>query len=146
LPRTPSIRSLALATITLMAALAAACLLAASASAQNTNGRYDNVSWATTSIQGQIVLTPQGMVQVAVCSYPANALPCTNTVTLYSTPTTSSPSANPFVSDPQGNFGFFAPPGYYQYTATNTTTGQSYGPYSIVIATGAGTVKRVGIS
>lgn len=105
------------------------------ARAQNVNIRYDNILWISSYVAGQTVLIPVPNASVSLCGYPANAVPCTNLATVYYGPTTVggiSP-VNPTQTDQLGNFGFWAQPGYYQYTVTNSL-GQSAGPFSIVLS------------
>jgi hypothetical protein len=124
--------------------LAATLLLGASAFARgqtaNTNIYYSNIAWTSSYVSGQQVLVPIPNAQITVCTYPANAVPCTNLATLYYGPTVGggmSPT-NPVSGDQYGNFSFWAASGYYQYTVTNSY-GQSAGPYTIVLGgTGSG--------
>lgn len=133
----PRARSLGLS-ILILAVLSVLAITVPQACAQNTNGRYDNFAWTSTTIAGQQTFTSVPYASVQVCNYPANAVPCTNLVTLYLGPTTTGGTApNPLATDLYGNFGFWAPSGTYQYTLT-TSTGQSVGPYSLVLGTGSG--------
>ena len=82
---------------------------------------------------------------IAVCNYPANALPCTN----YATTFTSSgaacpngaqntpdpqPSACQSTGDAQGNLAFNAAPGRYAYTVCIQNTTSCFGPYTITLS------------
>src|SRR5215472_2053858 len=61
---------------------------------------------------------------VAVCSSQGvigyGNSPCSPLATIYTDATLSTPAANPFNADPNGDYGFWAPPGTYQV--------QVYGP------------------
>lgn len=133
----PRARSFGLS-ILILAGLSVLAITLPQACAQNVNGRYDNFAWTATTIAGQQTFTSVPYASVQVCNYPANAVPCTNLVTLYLGPTATGGTApNPTPSDLYGNFGFWAPAGTYQYTLT-TSTGQSVGPYSVVLGSGSG--------
>lgn len=107
-------------------------------SAQNVNGYYSTFAWTATTIAGQSTFTPIPDAAIQVCNYPANAVPCTNLATLYLGPSLASGTGpNPLTADQYGNFGFWAAVGTYQYTLT-TTSGQSVGPYPVVLGGGSG--------
>lgn len=87
------------------------------------------------------ILTPSSTAAIAICTYPANAVPCTNKATTYTTqalsvacatsvqvtlPGTSSCVAN---ADSLGNWGAWVADGTYDYTIT--VSGHSYGPYTV---------------
>lgn len=78
------------------------------------------------------MFSPVAGASIYVCSYPANATPCTNLATVYSDQTGLVPITQPILSNAQGSFGFWAGSGNYQYTVT-TTQAISYGPYSITV-------------
>jgi Pectate lyase superfamily protein len=87
---------------------------------------------------------------LAVCQSPANSgpgIPCTNYATTYTyagvacpngaqdTPQPATTSSCQTQGDPQGNIGFWAPSGQYDYTVTIGTT--TFGPYTVTLG-GAG--------
>src|SRR5271166_6236612 len=86
-------------------------------------------------------LLPLPTAIFAVCNYPANAIPCTNYATTYTNAslTATCPSVTPLiqvagttctgVADAQGNAGFWAQSGTYDYTLT--VGANSYGPYHV---------------
>lgn len=112
-------------------------LSAAPTFAQNVNGYYANFAWTATTIAGQTTFTPIPDAAIQVCTYPANAVPCTNLATLYLGPSlASSTGPNPLTADQYGNFGFWAASGTYQYTLT-TTSGQSVGPFPVTLGGGS---------
>lgn len=86
---------------------------------------------------------PPTSPRIAVCSSPANALPCTNYATTYTslgvacsngaqdTPDPQ-PSACQTTGDAQGNIGFWIPPGKYDYTVCVSTS--CFGPYTITLS------------
>jgi hypothetical protein len=106
--------------------------------AQNVNAYYSDIAWTVTYIAGQTTFTPISNATLQVCAYPANAVPCTNLATLYLGPTIAGGTGpNPISTDAFGNFAFWAPAGYYQYTLTNSLN-QSVGPYTVVLGAGSG--------
>jgi hypothetical protein len=97
------------------------------------------------------ILTPSSTAAIAICTYPANAVPCTNKATTYTTqalsvacatsvqvtlPGTSSCVAN---ADSLGNWGAWVAPGSYDYTIT--VGSHSYGPYTVTNGTFAATAN-----
>lgn len=113
------------------ALLAATVLFGTLAFGQTTASRYDNFVWAGNNGNVSVIAN----AQVNFCSYPANAVPCTNYATAYTDVTAgtacngSNGCANPTTSDSGGNFGAWLLPGHYVYTITYR--GTSYGPYDI---------------
>jgi hypothetical protein len=115
--------------------------------AQGVGVRWDSYSWTTTTVNsaGTAVAPIPGAV-VALCNYPANAVPCTNYATSYTSAAlaTACPTATPVVlqgtttcvsgSDPLGNFGFWLP-GFTNYAYTLTVNGVSAGPFSFTSPT-----------
>lgn len=89
---------------------------------------------------------------VNFCTFPANAVPCTNKATTYTDITLGTPcssatqitiaASNSCVgaTDAYGNWGVWAPTGNYAYTYT--IGGQSYGPF-LAIASSAGAILAV---
>ncbi len=90
---------------------------------------------------------PPNSPKLSVCSSPANGLPCTNYATSYTstgaacpngaqdTPNPQ-PSACQATADAQGNLGFWAPPGRYDYTVC--VANNCYGPYTITLGGSTG--------
>lgn len=82
---------------------------------------------------------------LAVCNHPANQVPCTNYATTYTslgvacangsqdTPDPQ-PSSCQATGDAQGNLGFWAPPGEYDYTVCLQNTTSCFGPYTITLS------------
>jgi hypothetical protein len=125
--------------------LLAVLLLTCAAFGQGAAARYDNFTWSTTNVQGTAVLAAIPGASVAVCSFPATGLPCSNLATLYTDSTLatactgSNGCSNPIVSDSAGNFGFWAVSGHYQYTVS--FGGFNYGPYDLTAAPFSATSK-----
>ena len=82
---------------------------------------------------------------IAVCNYPANALPCTNYATTYTSTGVAcpngaqdtpdpQPSACQSTGDAQGNLAFNAAPGKYAYTVCIQNTTSCFGPYTITLS------------
>lgn len=91
---------------------------------------------------------------LAVCHSPANAVPCTNYATTFDSLANSclpgaqdtpqpQPSACQATGDSEGNIGFWAPAGTYDYTVC--VSDQCFGPYTVTLggsgSGGGGTVK-----
>jgi hypothetical protein len=110
--------------------------------AQNVNGLYSGVAQTLSYIQQQYVYVPLPQATITVCYYPASfpapGLPCTNLAQLYANATTATPAPSQFAADTQGNFFFWAPIGYYQFTITSVPGNVTTGPYSVVISPGSG--------
>src|ERR1039458_5175353 len=109
------------------------------------NVRYDSpfpsVS-STTSTPFLVANVPPNSPTIAVCKSPANQLPCTNYATTYTslgvacpngaqdTPQPN-PSACQSTGDAQGNIGFWAPGGTYDYTVC--IENNCFGPYTVTL-------------
>lgn len=110
--------------------------------------RFDNQvsqELLTTAIPGATnVLTVPSSAQIALCTFPANAVPCTNKATTYASNTLGTPCAtstqivltgttaciaNP---DTQGNWGVWLAQGQYAYTIT-LPGGVNLGPYWLTV-------------
>lgn len=117
-------------------ALSAACLAQA--------GRFDTTLNGSTYINGVKTVAVLGGATMNVCTAPANATPCTNYATIYTDSTATVSATNPVTADANGNSGFWALPGQYQYTYTYQ--GQSFGPYSVTIATNPGALPFVTVT
>lgn len=127
--------------------LAVACL-SVCASAQNV--RYDapfpSIS-STTSIPFLVANVPPNSPVLSVCNSPANQVPCTNYATTYTslgaacsngaqdTPQPQ-PSACQSTGDAQGNIGFWAPAGTYDYTVC--VANSCFGPYTVTLGGSGG--------
>jgi Pectate lyase superfamily protein len=130
----------------------AVLLLLAGLQAFGQAGRFD---WSVTSINSSApqpggfypVLAYPGAA-VAICTAPANAVPCTNYATTLTAATGGSPCTAPTQltrpgsnvcvanSDSEGAFGVWMTAGNYQYTVT--TSYGSFGPYDFTVASTAG--------
>ena len=91
---------------------------------------------------------PPNSLKLSVCNAPANQgpnIPCTNYATTYNslgvacangsqdTPDPQ-PSSCQSTSDAQGNIGFYAAPGSYDWTACVQNTSTCYGPYRVTLS------------
>ncbi len=121
-------------------------LLVACSLARGQNVRYSapfpSIS-STTSTKFLVANVPPNAPIVAVCTVPANATPCTNYATTYTSAGAACPNGSQDTPDPQpsacqstgdaqGNIGFWAPPGSYDYTVCVSTN--CYGPYRVTLA------------
>lgn len=88
---------------------------------------------------------PPNSPTVAFCNHPANATPCTNYATTYTSLGAACPNGTQDTPDPQpsscqstgdaqGNIGFFAPPGTYDYTVCIQNSTSCFGPYTITLS------------
>lgn len=131
-----------------------ACVIAPAAFGQGI--RFDS---AVTQ-QGTIGTATNAVVipaapQVAFCNFPANAVPCTNRATTYTTNTLGTPCststqivltgttacvASPYSS---GNWGVWAAAGQYAYTVT-LPGGIDLGPYNVTLGIPTGTNLSLG--
>jgi hypothetical protein len=91
-----------------------AFLCASSARAQVAAARVDDI--VLTNFGG--TLHPGAGLTVTVCTSGATGLPCTPKATIYTNATDGISSPNPFLSDGNGNYGFWAVPGNYVVTIT----------------------------
>jgi len=129
-------------------------LFASSAAAQGI--RFDTivVQEGTIGTVTNAVIVPANP-QIAFCNFPANAVPCTNKATTYTTNTLGTPCststqivltgtttciANP---DAQGNWGVWAAAGQYAYTIT-LPGGVNLGPYNVTMGIPSGTTLTLG--
>jgi len=82
---------------------------------------------------------------LAVCNSPANQVPCTNYATTYNSAGAAcsngaqdtpdpQPSACQGTGDAQGNIGFWAPAGKYDYTVCIQNSTACFGPYRVTLA------------
>src|SRR6266704_4222413 len=90
---------------------------------------FSQAAWfdgQTNSVNGRnVIVVPSA--KISVCTHPANAVPCTNLITTYTSASLSNqcPSTSQLIapkatacggySDAQGNFGFWAAGGTYDY-------------------------------
>jgi hypothetical protein len=141
LPRARRLAHLGLVTrLTLV--LVTVCYLSGVSQAQTNRwdiGNPGSAGVVTISGSGLPFLVAEPGVTLAWCQYPANAVPCTNYATTYTSATlgTSCPTNAQVVlqgsntcqstDDNFGNLGVYAPSGMYSYTLT--VNGVSSGPY-----------------
>jgi hypothetical protein len=133
-------------------------LLAVCGSALGQGFRFDSqisAEMLTSAIPGTTnVLVIPSTAQVAFCNFPANAVPCTNKATTYTSVTLGTPCststqivltgttscvASP---DAQQNWGVWVPSGQYSYTAT--IGGSNFGPYVVNFGVPTGTNLSLG--
>ena len=105
---------------------------------------------STTATPYLVANTPPNSPVIAVCHSPANAVPCTNYVTTYTSAGVAcpngaqdtpdpNPSACQSTGDAQGNIAFWAPNGTYDYTVC--IQNNCSGPYTVTLgAAGSGNV------
>lgn len=106
---------------------------------------------SATAIPGTTnVLTVPAAPIIKFCSFPANAVPCTNLATTFSSSTLGTPcntstqitlvGSTTCVASPDanGNFGFWAQAGQYAYTVT-LPGGINLGPYNVTLGIPSGT-------
>lgn len=126
-------------------------LIVLSISAYAQNARYDAPFPSITSsiaIPFLVANTPPNSPIISVCKSPANGVPCTNYATTYNgigsacpngsqdTPQPATTSSCQVTGDAQGNIGFWAPSGTYDYTVCVAAT--CFGPYTVVLVVGGG--------
>ncbi|HEX3941376.1 MAG TPA: hypothetical protein VHX11_07840 [Acidobacteriaceae bacterium] len=127
-------------------------LLFAAICAQAQYVRYDapfpSVS-STTSTPFLVANVPPNSPTIAVCHSPANQVPCTNYATTYTSTGSAcpngaqdtpqpQPSACQTTGDAQGNIGFWAIPGTYDYTVCISGTVSCFGPYTVTLGGSSG--------
>ena len=131
-------------------------LLFAGMFAHAQNVRYDAPFPSVTSQYTTPFLVanvPPNSPTLSVCHSPANAVPCTNYVTTYNSAAVAcpngaqdtpqpQPSACQSTGDAQGNIGFWAPVGTYDYTVCIVGTVSCFGPYTVTLG-GAGSGSLV---
>jgi hypothetical protein len=122
--------------------IGAALLLACGLSTLGQGFRMGDSFPITSSLTtpGQIS-TVSGSV-INICTFPANAVPCTNKATTYTSVTLGTPCSTSTqivlagtnscvgTTDPRGNWGAWVAAGNYDFTIT-VGTGQSFGPFSV---------------
>lgn len=121
------------------------CLLSAASCCLAQNVRFDapfpSIS-STTSTPYLVANVPPNSPTLAVCSSPANQVPCTNYVTVFDSTGAAcpngaqdtpqpQPSACQSTGDAEGNIGFWAPTGQYDYTVC--VRDQCYGPFTVTL-------------
>lgn len=104
-------------------------------------------------VTNAVIIPPNS--QIAFCNFPANAVPCSNKATTYTTNTLGTPCststqivltgttscvASP---DSQGNWGIWTAQGQYAYTIT-LPSGVSLGPFNVTLGIPSGTNITVG--
>jgi hypothetical protein len=126
-----------------------AVLLALGIGAFGQNYRYDSPfpSISASSPPFLVANVPPNSPTLSVCHSPANQVPCTNYATTYTSSSVAcsngaqdtpqpQPSACQSTGDAQGNIGFWAPAGTYDYTVC--ISNNCFGPYTITIGGGGG--------
>jgi hypothetical protein len=126
-----------------------AVLLALGIGASGQNYRYDSPfpSISASSPPFLVANVPPNSPTLSVCHSPANQVPCTNYATTYTSSSVAcsngaqdtpqpQPSACQSTGDAQGNIGFWAPAGTYDYTVC--ISNNCFGPYTITIGGGGG--------
>jgi hypothetical protein len=129
----------------------AGLMLAAIPFASAQNARYSvslpSIS-STTTTPYLVANIPPNSLQLSVCNAPANQGPniaCTNYATTYNSAGTACPNGSQDTPDPQpsscqsggdaqGNVGFYAAPGIYDWTACVLNTTTCFGPYRVTLA------------
>jgi hypothetical protein len=130
--------------------LALIVLLAPFALSQNVrfSTSFPSVS-SSTAIPYLIANTPPNSPVLAVCNSPANQVPCTNYATTFTSTGAAcpngaqntpdpQPSACQSMGDAQGNIGFWAPAGKYDYTVCIQNSASCFGPYTVTIGGSGG--------
>ncbi len=115
------------------------------------NARYDAPfpSISSTSAPFLIANTSPNSPIISVCHSPANGLPCTNFATTYTSTGSAcpngaqdtpqpQPSSCQSTGDAQGNIGFWAPQGIYDYTICISVI--CYGPYTVTLTAPSSTL------
>jgi hypothetical protein len=100
------------------------------------------------------VLVVPSTPQIAFCNFPANAVPCTNKATTYTSVTLGTPcststqitltGSSSCVASPdaQANWGVWIPQGQYAYTIT--TSSANFGPFVVNFGVPSGTALTLG--
>lgn len=100
---------------------------------------------STTTTPYLVANVPPNSLTVSVCNAPANQIPCTNYATTYTSSGAAcsngsqdtpdpQPSSCQGTADAQGNIGFYAAPGTYDWTACVQNSTTCYGPFRITLA------------
>lgn len=101
----------------------------------------DNYPVSSSLTNPGVISTVSGSL-INICVFPANAVPCTNKATTYTSNTLGTPCSTSIqlvlagtnvcvgTTDLRGNWGAWVPPGTYDFTIT-VSTGQSYGPFTV---------------
>ena len=116
--------------------------------AQNVRYSVPFPSISSTTVTPYLVANiPPSSPVLAVCNSPANQVPCTNYATTYTSSGSACPNGSQDTPDPQpsacqaagdaqGNIGFWAPPGKYDYTVCIRNSTSCFGPYTVTLALG----------
>jgi hypothetical protein len=102
---------------------------------------------STTTTPYLVANVAPNLPTLSVCNSPANQVPCTNYATTYTSAGVAcsngsqdtpdpQPSSCQNTGDAQGNVGFWAAPGKYDYTVCIQNTTTCYGPYTVTLAIG----------
>lgn len=125
-----------------------AALLLVCSFAESQNVRYSvslpSIS-STTTTPYLVANIPPNSLTPSLCNVPANQIPCTNYATTYNSAGTAcangaqdtpdpQPSSCQSTADAQGNIGFWAAPGTYEWTACVQNSTTCYGPYRITLS------------
>lgn len=100
---------------------------------------------STTTTPFLIANVAPNLPLLAVCNHPANQTPCTNYATTYTSAGVACPNGSQDTPDPQpsscqstgdaqGNLGFWAAPGTYDYTVCIQNTVTCDGPYTVTLS------------
>ena len=100
---------------------------------------------STTTTPYLVANVPPNSLTVSVCNSPANQIPCTNYATTYTSAGVACANGSQDTPDPQpsncqgtadaqGNIGFWAAPGTYDWTACVQNSTTCYGPYRVTLA------------
>ena len=115
--------------------------------AQNVRYSVPFPSISSTTVTPYLVANiPPSSPVLAVCNSPANQVPCTNYATTYTSSGSACPNGSQDTPDPQpsacqatgdaqGNIGFWAPPGKYDYTVCIQNSASCFGPYTVTLGT-----------
>ena len=117
--------------------------------AQNVRYSVPFPSISSTTVTPYLVANiPPSSPVLAVCNSPANQVPCTNYATTYTSSGAAcangsqdtpdpQPSSCQAAGDAQGNIGFWAAPGKYDYTVCIRNSTSCFGPYTVTLAASA---------
>jgi hypothetical protein len=114
--------------------------------AQNVRYSVSLPSISSTTMTPYLVANiPPNSLTISVCNSPANQVPCTNYATTYTSSGAAcangsqdtpdpQPSTCQGTADAQGNVGFWAAPGKYDWTACVQNSTTCYGPYTVTLS------------
>lgn len=136
--------------ILLLSFFAVLCALPASAQYARYSAPFPSVD-SINSIPFLVANIAPNLPTLSVCAHPANQVPCTNYATTYTSLGVACPNGSQDTPDPQpsacqgtgdaqGNIGFWAPPGEYDYTVCIQNSVSCFGPYTVTLAYGGGSI------